>query len=115
MEGDVKLMINGKVVFITGASSGFGKAIAHELMLKGNRVYGTSRKPCKENARIFPDSSSSNGFIEMIQLDVRSDESIKKAIDYVYGKEGHIDVLINNAGYGVAGAIEDTTYEKTLV
>jgi len=114
--------IKDKVVLITGASSGIGKAIAYELMLMGNRVYGTSRKVVTGSTRIYPDSVSKDqkvveegmGFIEMVQLDVRSEESIKNAVEYVVKKEGHIDILINNAGYGIAGAIEDTTYEEAF-
>lgn len=112
--------LGNKVVLITGASSGIGKTIAHELMLRGSRVYGTSRRAVTGSTRIFPDScsndssTSNTGFIEMIQLDVRSEESVKNAVDYVIEKEGRIDILINNAGFGVAGAIEDTTYEEAF-
>ncbi|HHV95415.1 MAG TPA: SDR family oxidoreductase [Clostridiaceae bacterium] len=135
MRGDIK----EKVVLITGASSGIGKAIAHEFMVRGNRVYGTSRKAVT-GSRIYPDSVSTEpefnkkstltgsmgdkgivnntpgatGFIEMIQMDVRSEDSVKNAIDYVSKKEGRIDILINNAGFGIAGAIEDTTFDEAF-
>lgn len=107
-------MSKSKVVFITGASSGIGKALAYEMMLKGNRVYGTSRKASGESTRILPDLPSSTGFIEMLELDVRHEQSITKAINYIKLKEGHIDILINSAGYGFAGPIEETTFEEAF-
>ena len=89
-----------KVVLITGTSSGIGKAAA-ELLSKNNyKVYGTSRKVIKSD--IF----------EMIQMDVTDDNSVSKAINYIVEKEGKIDILINNAGIGIAGPIEDTFIEE---
>jgi short-subunit dehydrogenase len=90
-----------KVVLITGASSGIGKAIATFLSDKGYIVYGTSRSP-KENE---------NNKFTMIALDVLQTETITKAVDLVIAAEGKLDVLINNAGMGITGAIEET---KTL-
>jgi short-subunit dehydrogenase len=90
-----------KVVLITGASSGIGKAIATFLSDKGYTVYGTSRNP-KENE---------NNKFTMIALDVLQTETITKAVDLVIAAEGKLDVLINNAGMGITGAIEET---KTL-
>jgi len=105
-------MIYGNTVLITGTSSGIGKGIAEALADKGFRVYGTTRKPIQENITTIYNSGSGKGFIEMVQLDVQSEESIMKAIEYVVKKEGKIDVLINNAGFGIAGAVEDTTAEE---
>lgn len=109
-------MIYGNTVLITGASSGIGKSIAEMLMKEGYRVYGTSRKPPKDNNIIYPGGNGGqddqNGFIEMIQLDVTSEESVKKAVNYVLEKEGKIDILINNAGFGIAGSVEDTSHEE---
>ena len=87
-----------KTVLITGASSGIGKAIAEHLSEKGYTVFGTSRNPKK--------TSEKNDF-EMIVLEVTQIESIWKAVDYVIGKSGRIDVLINNAGMGIAGPLEE--------
>ncbi|HBM80168.1 MAG TPA: hypothetical protein DD426_04915 [Clostridiaceae bacterium] len=91
----------GNVVLITGTSSGIGKETAEFLNSNGFTVYGTSRKP-----------SGTDTDINMVQLDVCSEESIKKAVDYVIKKEGHIDILINNAGFGIAGSVEDTSIEE---
>jgi short-subunit dehydrogenase len=99
-----------KVMFITGASSGMGKAVAYHYYKLGYRVYGTSRKPQDPEAVIKDESSG--GFLKMIQLDVCSDESVKNAVDYILSKEGKIDIFINCAGFGLAGAVEETTADE---
>ncbi|ERI95631.1 oxidoreductase, short chain dehydrogenase/reductase family protein [Clostridiales bacterium oral taxon 876 str. F0540] len=104
-------MSNAKVVLITGASSGIGQATAQTLMKKGYKVYGTSRKSSNDG---LIKSDSGTGFIKMIQLDVCSEESVKKAVDYVLKNEQTIDILINNAGNGIAGSVEDTSPEEAL-
>lgn len=91
-----------KVVLITGASSGIGKKIASYLSDKGMIVYGTSRKQ-----RLSDENS-----YEMIPLDVTNSTLIAKAINYVIEVEGRIDVLINNAGVGITGPIEETPLEE---
>ncbi len=93
-----------KVVFITGGSSGIGKSIGEFLLAKGFIVYGTSRNP--ENVK--------NATISLVQLDVREEESIRKAIEQVVAKEGKIDVLINNAGVGITGAIEEVPTSEII-
>ena len=100
--------VYGEVILITGASSGIGKTLANFLMSKGYKVYGTTRQPVTQEAELFQ-TSQNGGFFRMIQLDVRSDESIRKALEYIIGREGALHVLINNAGYGIAGSVEDTT------
>ncbi|MFA5904673.1 MAG: SDR family NAD(P)-dependent oxidoreductase [Desulfobacula sp.] len=91
-----------KIILITGASSGIGKCTADYLAVKGYRVYGTSRRP--ESC-----PGIKNGF--MINMDVRDTVSVKEAISHIVEKEGRIDVLFNNAGVGIGGAIEDTSTE----
>lgn len=86
-----------KVVLITGASSGIGKAIAEYLQSNNYVVYGTSRNP--DNVKDVD--------FNMIALDVLDVESIDRAISNIINKEGRIDVLINNAGRGLMGAMED--------
>ncbi|CAM3880789.1 MULTISPECIES: SDR family oxidoreductase [Flavobacterium] len=91
-----------KVVFITGASSGIGKAIGEFLLDKGFTVFGTSRNPER-----IKDSK-----IELVALDVRNVESIKTAIKQVIEKAGRIDVVINNAGVGITGPLEEIPTEE---
>lgn len=86
-----------KVVLITGASSGIGKITAEFLTKKGYKVYGTSRTLKKDT---LPFS--------MLELDVNKADTIKIAIDFILEKEGRLDVLVNNAGMGITGPIEET-------
>lgn len=86
-----------KVVFITGASSGIGKSIGEYLSQKNYIVYGTSRNPER-----YPEAK-----IQLLPLDVADRASIDKAIAEVIEKENRIDVLINNAGAGITGALEE--------
>jgi NAD(P)-dependent dehydrogenase (short-subunit alcohol dehydrogenase family) len=90
------------VILVTGASSGIGKSIAEYLARQGHIVYGTSRKP-----ELYPDS----GFT-MLKMDVCDAVSVEAAIGSVIQQEAKIDVLVNNAGYGIGGAIEETSPEK---
>lgn len=99
----------GKVVLVTGASSGIGKSIAGFLKDKGYKVYGTSRKPQGENSITADDGG---GFIKMLRMDVCSEESIKEAVAKILEKEGAIDIVVNNAGMGIAGSVEDTSPEE---
>lgn len=106
--------IYGNVVLVAGASSGMGKAIAEALSEEGYKVYGTSRKATEEGTDNVPVLTQGGGFIKMLQLDVCSDESAKAAINFVQEKEGRIDILINCAGFALAGAVEDTTHEEAF-
>jgi len=91
-----------KVVLITGGSSGIGKSIGEFLHQKGFTVFGTSRNPEKVQNSIFP----------LVALDVRDVNSIQKAIAEVIEKAGRIDVVINNAGVGITGPIEEIPTEE---
>ncbi|MEC4114784.1 SDR family oxidoreductase [Myroides pelagicus] len=91
-----------KVVFITGGSSGIGKCIGEFLTLKGYKVYGTSRDPKRVVGSKFP----------LVALDVRDKDSIIGAIDEVVSIEGRLDILINNAGVGITGPIEEIPTEE---
>jgi len=92
-----------KVVLITGGSSGIGKSIGKYLSEKGYIVYGTSRNPdnYKEN---FP--------FALLKMEVSSQESISKTISEILKKEQRIDIVINNAGVGITGPIEETPYDE---
>lgn len=86
-----------KVVLITGGSSGIGKSIGEYLIQKGMTVYGTSRNPQNYSESKFP----------IIALDITKTETISSCIQTVIAAEGHIDVVINNAGAGITGPIEE--------
>ena len=98
----MKTGTSSKIVLITGGSSGIGRSIAEFLSEKKFKVYATSRKP--ENNRGL-------GY-ELVPLDVTKKETITSAIGYIFQKEGRIDVLINNAGIGITGPIEETPEEE---
>jgi short-subunit dehydrogenase len=91
-----------KIVLITGASSGIGKSIGEYLSEQNYKVYGTSRNPSKIKHPPF----------KMLALDVTKKETIAAAIAQVITEEGKIDVLINNAGVGITGPIEETPDEE---
>lgn len=91
-----------KVVLITGGSSGIGKSIGEFLTENGFTVYGTSRNPQNYSESKFP----------ILKLDVKKSETILETIQLVIEKEGRIDVLINNAGAGITGAIEEIPEEE---
>jgi NAD(P)-dependent dehydrogenase (short-subunit alcohol dehydrogenase family) len=93
---------NGKVILITGASSGIGAAIATRLTKAGHTVFGTSRKPSA--------TAPADG-VRMLAMDVRNDESVAQAVASVIKAAGRIDVVVNNAGFGIAAAVEDTRPE----
>ena len=83
--------INGRVALVTGASSGIGEATAQRLAAAGYKVYGTSRRGAQSGDRPFA----------MLPLDVTSDESVAAVAKEVIRLEGRIDLLVNNAGFGV--------------
>ncbi|WP_430907785.1 SDR family oxidoreductase [Maribacter sp. 2-571] len=91
--------MSDKVVLITGGSSGIGKAIGSYLKQKGYRVYGTTR-----SISAHPDFND----FPLLELDVREPKSIQTAIHRLLEKEGRVDVLINNAGVGITGPLEET-------
>ena len=95
--------MSSKVVLITGASSGIGAACARMLSQQGFRVYGSSR-----NGEFQPAGH------QALQMDVTDDSSVERAIAHVMKEAGAIDVLINNAGCGVAGAVEETSTQEAL-
>lgn len=98
-------MLEKKVVLITGASSGIGYDAAQMLAQQGHRVYAAARRlelmePLKDLG------------VQVIPLDVTDEMSIKQCVETVIQAEGRIDVLVNNAGYGFFGAIENVPMEE---
>src|SRR5882762_2601684 len=90
----IPMKLNKSIALVTGASSGIGKATAERLATAGYKVYGTSRSGAQTGQRSFA----------MLPLDVTSDESVEAAVNELMRLEGRIDLLVNNAGFGVAPA-----------
>ena len=101
--------MDNKVWLITGISSGIGHALATEVMAKGDFVIGTFRKEAQVEA--FNTANAGKG--HAILLDVTDFTSMEKHIAMLSQQYGRIDVLVNNAGYGLAGAIEETSIAET--
>lgn len=98
-------MKNSKVILITGASSGIGYGAAETLAKQGHHVYAAARrvermKPLKEFG------------VNILKMDVTDEDSMKQGVEAVFQAEGRIDVLVNNAGYGYFGAIENVSLEE---
>ncbi|ADB38256.1 SDR family oxidoreductase [Spirosoma linguale] len=84
-----------KVILITGASTGLGYSIAGYLAQRGHVVYGTSRQ-----------AGLSTGSFRMLSMDVGDPQSVQQAVDQIMQQEGRLDVLVNNAGLGIAAPVE---------
>jgi len=93
---------SGRVALVTGASSGIGEAAAHALVSAGFTVYGTSRRAT---------SGEKRGEVTFLPLDVTDDDSVAAAVSDVVDR-GRIDVLVNNAGFGIAGAAEESSIDQ---
>lgn len=94
-----------KVILITGASSGMGKVFAEDLAKEGYIVYGAARR-----TDLLQELEKKG--VKTIALDVTNDESMQNCVQQILKQEGKIDVLINNAGYGSYGTIEDVPMEE---
>jgi len=97
------MKIKGSIALVTGASSGIGEATAKRLAMAGYKVYGTSRRGAQSGQRSFA----------MLALDVTRDESVEAAVRELIRLEDRIDLLVNNAGFGVAPAgAEESSIEE---
>lgn len=92
----------GKVIIITGSSSGIGLCLAEYFGKKGDKVYGLSRKIVQSE------------YFTTIPTDITDNEQVKNAVRQVLDKENRVDVLINNAGMGMVGAVEDSDKEGII-
>ena len=89
-----------RIVLVTGASSGIGLATAKRFAAAGHIVYGTSRR-----------KQDTEG-IRMLTMDVCSDEQVRAGVRQILSEQGRLDILVSNAGLGIAGSVEDTTVEE---
>ena len=90
-----------RVVLITGASSGIGRACAEHLAARGFRVFGAQRHTAGDQTRA--------GDVEHLTMDVDDDDSVNRAIQIVLEKAGRLDAVVNNAGFALMGSVEDTS------
>ncbi|PLX24517.1 short-chain dehydrogenase/reductase [Candidatus Parcubacteria bacterium] len=93
-----------KVILITGASSGMGKTTAIDLIKQGHVVYGASRDV--ENMKELQELGA-----YILNMDVTKDEEIRSGVERIINEQGKIDVLWNNAGYGLYGSVEETSID----
>jgi NAD(P)-dependent dehydrogenase (short-subunit alcohol dehydrogenase family) len=105
MANSINTPQSGKVWFITGASTGFGRLLAEEVLKAGGRVIVTARKLDKvaDLEKQYPQTAKA------LALDVTDAGQVDSAVNEAIAKFGRVDVLVNNAGYGVAGAIEEVS------
>ena len=97
--------MEGKVILITGGSSGIGHDSAIKLASQGHIVYAAARRVEKmEDLKQYG--------VHVLPVDVTSEESMKDCVEALIAEQGRIDVLVNNAGYGYFGAIENVTMEE---
>jgi NAD(P)-dependent dehydrogenase (short-subunit alcohol dehydrogenase family) len=92
-------MKDSTVIVVTGASSGIGRAAAEKFAQRGCRVFGTARSLAK--------TAPMSG-VELVEMDVRDDASVQLGIQSIIAQSGRIDVLVNNAGMSMIGAVEET-------
>lgn len=98
-----------RVWLVTGTSSGFGRAIARAALSRGDTVVGTARRAERLDDFI---REAPGGKAHALSLDLTGTEGIQRAVEEVLDRFGRIDVLVNNAGYGQVGAVEETTDEE---
>jgi NAD(P)-dependent dehydrogenase (short-subunit alcohol dehydrogenase family) len=101
------------VVLITGCSSGFGLMSAVLFAQRGDRVFATMRNLDKAG-ELRGAASNAGVEVEILQLDVNDDVSVRRAVDEVIARAGRIDVLVNNAGIGAVAAVEDFDDDEVM-
>ncbi len=99
-----------RVWFITGSSTGFGRELSEQLLVRGYKVVATARKTetISDLVEKYPDTARA------LKLDVTNAEDVKTSVAKAVEEFGRIDVLVNNAGYGLAGGIEEPSMEQIL-
>jgi NAD(P)-dependent dehydrogenase (short-subunit alcohol dehydrogenase family) len=99
------MTIGPKVWLITGISRGFGRALADALLARGDMVIGTTRSGTA-------DVSRGKGRLDVLTLDVTDAQAVKKAVAAAFQLHGRIDVIVNNAGYGLLSTVEEATEDE---
>lgn len=99
---------SAKVWLITGSSTGFGRSLAEAVLHHGDRVIATARKPEQLNDLVtqYPDT------VKALRLDVTQPQNVREVVEAAIATFGRIDVLVNNAGYGLIGALEEVSDEQ---
>ncbi len=102
------MSIKDRVWFITGSSTGFGRELAEQLLGKGYRVVATARKTetIGDLAEKYPETARA------VRLDVTNADDVRSSVETALAEYGKIDVLVNNAGYGLGGGIEEPSMEQ---
>src|SRR6476620_5637718 len=100
-----------KVAVVTGSSSGIGYATSLMLARNGFHTYASARN-INKSANLQSTADAERLSLKPIQLDVADDSSVKAAVEKIVSEKGRIDVLINNAGYGLFGAFEDLSLDE---
>ena len=100
-----------KVAIITGSSSGIGYATSLMLARNGFYTYASARN-INKSASLQSTADAERLPLKLIQLDVTDDSSVKGAVEKIVSEKGRIDVLVNNAGYGLFGAFEDLSVDE---
>lgn len=101
------------VTVVTGANSGIGRGIALHLAAHGHEVYGTVRSVAKAD-KLNAMAEEAGVSVELVELDVADDESVRRGFAELDERAGQIDHLVNNAGVGANGAVEEATSEEYL-
>jgi NAD(P)-dependent dehydrogenase (short-subunit alcohol dehydrogenase family) len=99
------MSIEPKIWFITGISRGFGRELAEALLARGDSVIGTTREGTAEVPR-------GKGRLDVLALDVTNPEAVKTTVAAAFQLHGRIDVIVNNAGYGLLSSVEEATDEE---
>ncbi|WP_176461920.1 SDR family oxidoreductase [Anaeromicrobium sediminis] len=107
-----------KSIVVTGASSGFGKLIVETLAKDGHKVFATMRGVEGKNTSVAEEyknwAEENNYDLHVLEMDVSSDDSVNEGIKRILSLTNRVDVIVNNAGYGVPGVTEGFTSEDTI-